>query len=159
MLKGLLVIVGTAVVTALLVNHLSPRGIAWFGDWDAAQGVVTAKPKNDVVVHDREINDIRAVKAVFDKAAAVFVDARTAESFAEGHIKGAVSMPVAEMEQSLGGFMNRYPSQTHIITYCSGRSCDDSHILAESLMELGYTHVQVFVGGFVEWEKEGYPIE
>ena len=159
MRKGFWVIFGAAVITALVANHFSPRGIAWFGDWDAQKGVVSARPRNDVVVHEREINDIQKVKAVYDKGDALFVDARAAESFHEGHIRGAVSLPVGEMDQRMDVFIEKYPFETHIITYCSGRQCDESHILADFLKESGYMNVQVFVDGFSEWEKEGYPIE
>ena len=46
-----------------------------------------------------------------------------------------------------------------MITYCSGRTCEDSHNLARLLSEVGFTDVRVFIDGFPGWEAEGYPVE
>jgi len=157
--KELGILVSIAVIAAFTVNYLSPEGIALFGEWDTARGVISAKPKDDVVDHDREIEDVTAAKKIFNSGNAVFIDARTRELYEEGHIKGAVSLPVGQFDLFIDKFMEEYPTDTAIVTYCSGRECDDSHRLAQYLFEIGYTKINVFIDGYPGWEAEGYPIE
>lgn len=159
MIKGLAIIIGAAVITAFTVNHFSPRGIALVGDWDPMRGVVSAKAKDDVVIREREIQDLSIVAGLYGKSGVLFVDARPRSVFDQGRISGAVSIPVGNAEAYLDAFLETYPPETHIITYCSGRDCSDSHELAEILTDVGYTAVQVFVDGFPAWQAGGFPIE
>lgn len=46
---------------------------------------------------------------------ALFVDARSAQEFAQGHIKGAVSVPVSEVDK----YLSRIPQDKEIIVYCA----------------------------------------
>jgi hypothetical protein len=104
MIKGIVILSGVAMITAFTVNHLSSRGIALVGDWDPNKGVISARPREDVVVHEREIVDIQEVKALYDRGDVVFLDARPVEAFTAGHVSGAVSMPFEEAEATLEEF-------------------------------------------------------
>ena len=153
------ILIGLAFFLAFAVNFFSPAGIALVGQWDTEQGVVTARAKNDVVIDDLEIATVGLARKLYDTGGYIFVDARSAEDYKEGHIKGAVSLPVGQFEEKLSAFMERYPPDTSIVTYCSGRTCSDSHRLAELLMEMGYEKINVFIDGFHGWKAEGYPVE
>lgn len=157
--KEISILLGLALVLAFAVNFFSPVGIALVGQWDTEQGMVTAKAKNDVVIDDLEIATVGLARKLYDTGGYIFVDARSAEDYKQGHIKGAVSLPVGQFEEKLSAFMERYPSDTSIVTYCSGRTCSDSHRLAELLMEMGYEKINIFIDGFPGWEAEGYPVE
>ena len=157
-IKELLILVGLALITAFAVNAFSPEGIALFGDWDTSKGVITAKPKNDIVNHQLEIGDIPTAKELYDNGA-LFVDARPDEEYKKGHIKGAASLPVQQFQTRINEFKNNFPSDITIVTYCSGRECDDSHMLADYLLDKGFTDIRVFIDGYPAWKKEGYPIE
>jgi rhodanese-related sulfurtransferase len=158
-LKELSLLIGIAVVTAFAVNAFSSKGIALVGDWDTSQGVITAKQKDDPVSHELEIDNILTAKVLYDTGKAVFVDARGSEDYAEGHIRGAVSLPAYQVEALIDGFKNRFPTHITLITYCSGRECDDSHVLAQRLLDEGYADVKVFIDGYPGWEEAGYPVE
>ncbi len=145
-------------VCALLYNTLSPEGIALVGEWDTSKGVVSAVAKNDPVVHGLEIDSVQTAKEIYDSGQAVFVDARSQEAFDGGHIRGAVSLPVYSFEDKIEQFYKAYPPSTYIITYCSGRECQDSHELAQLLIQIGYTHVRVYIDGFPVWQKNGFPV-
>lgn len=54
-------------------------------------------------------------KAAYDSGAAVFVDVRDGDSYTAGHIPGALSMPLTELENRLGE-LNR---SDWVITYCT----------------------------------------
>lgn len=157
--KEISIILGVSIVTALAVNYFSPAGIALVGQWDTSQGVVMAKAKNDIVIEGIEIGTVDEARQLFDSGEYIFVDARSLEDYAEGHIQGAVSLPVGQSEDRVAAFLERYPPEASIITYCSGRTCQDSHHLAEFLLEFGYDNVTVFIDGFPGWKAEGHPIE
>jgi len=157
--KELIVFLGFALCIAFLVNFFSPRGIALFGDWDTSQGVISARSKDDVVVHDLEIEDVARAKQIYDGGNAIFIDARAVDTFEEGHIKGAVSMPINQFDARVERFKEIYPFSTFIVTYCSGRECDDSHKLAQKLFEAGYADISVFIDGYPGWKAAGYPYE
>jgi rhodanese-related sulfurtransferase len=158
-IKEISILVSAAIITALAVNYFSPAGIALVGQWDTSQGVITANEKNDIALNDLEIGDVTLAKKLYDSQNFVFVDARSRDDYDEGHIKGAVSMPVGQFDEKIEAFLEQYSPEKAIVTYCSGRTCEDSHKLAQLLMELGYTEINVFIDGFPGWEAEGYPIE
>jgi 3-mercaptopyruvate sulfurtransferase SseA len=58
---------------------------------------------------------LETAKAAFDTKRAVFVDARSASSYSEGHIPGALLMN----EEDLNGFKEDLDLSTWIITYCT----------------------------------------
>jgi rhodanese-related sulfurtransferase len=158
-IKGIVLILVISAVTGFTVNVLSPRGIALFGDWDTSKGVISAKAKNKPVAHGIEIQSVKEAYALFNEKTTVFVDARDKDSYDQGHIPGALSLSVYDYNKLFAGFMAVCPREKPVVTYCSGRECEDSHNLARYLKEDGYTDVRVFVDGFPAWEKEGLPVE
>ena len=158
-IKEISILVGAAIVAAFAVNYLSPAGIALVGQWNTAKGVITANEKNDMVLNDLEISDVPLAKKLYDSQKFLFVDARSRDDYDEGHIKGAISLPVGQFDEKIEAFLEQYPPEKAIVTYCSGRTCQDSHRLAQFLLELGYTEINVFIDGFPGWEAEGHPIE
>jgi len=157
--KELLILLGLALIIAFTANYFSPAGIALFGQWDTSYGVITARPKNDPVTGIFEIKDSNTAKEIYDTGKAVFVDARSYEAFIDGHIKDAVSIPTVQFIEFIDHFKTKYPANTPVITYCSGRECNDSHELAQYLIGEGYANVKVFIDGYQLWERKGYPVE
>ena len=98
-------------------------------------------------------------KSRFDAKEAVFIDARPDLFYKIGHIAGAISFPRAEFEKT----NNFTPIQEHkgkkIILYCSGKECPDSSILSQYMIREGFRDIEIFEGGWPEWEKAGYPSE
>ena len=136
-LKEICIITGISVIAAFGVNYFSPNGIALVGQWDISQGVVSAIGKNDVVMDELEIDDVTHAWALFDTGNVLFVDARSFEDFNDGHVNGAVSLPVGEYDDLIEGFLELHDLDIPIVTYCSGRTCEDSHHLAQ----IGRAHV------------------
>jgi len=157
--KGSIILLGLAISAGFAVNAVSPNGIAFFGDWNPSQGVITARPRGDVVDHELEIDDIQRAKEIYDEGNALFVDARPLALYERGHIKGAVALPVQHFLEGIDAFLDRYPLETRIVTYCSGRECDEAHELAQYLLAEGYERVSVFIDGYSGWEEMAYPVE
>ena len=152
-IKEIIILIGVSVILALVVNALSPRGIALVGKWDSANLV------GDATDQQKIIDSVAWAKSIFDKGEALFVDARSQNDYENGHIPGAVSLPMGQFEAGIEFFLNRYPPDQPIVTYCSGRTCEDSHDLAHALSDVGFTDVRIFIDGIPGWEAEGYPIE
>jgi rhodanese-related sulfurtransferase len=158
-IKELIILVGVSVILALAVNHLSPRGIALVGQWETAKGVMTADAMDDDKYRIAEIDRVTDAAKIFYDDDTLFVDARSTEDYESGHIPGAVSLPVGQFDERIEVFMKQVPLDQPIVTYCSGRTCEDSHQLARLLMEAGFSEVRIFIDGFPGWQAEGYPID
>ena len=158
-IKEIVILVGVSVTLAFMVNFLSPRGIALLGQWDTAKGVITADPIGVAAGGLEEIDSVALAREIFDRGDVLFVDARSSDNYDDGHIQGAISLPVGQFDERIESFLNRYSSDLSIVTYCSGRTCEDSHNLTQFLSDAGYTNVRIFIDGFPGWEAEGYPIE
>ena len=83
----------------------------------------------------------------------MLLDVRTAEEYAEGHIKGAVLIPVQELEQRI----SEVPKDKQVYVYC--RSGVRSARASNMLVKAGYTRIENVQGGFTAWEDAGYPVE
>jgi rhodanese-related sulfurtransferase len=158
-LKQSLALLVLASFSAFCANAFSPNGIPVFGEWDASKGVITANPDSGIVNRDLEIRSAETAKNYYDSGTAVFLDARSPEDYGQGRIKGAVSLPVGEFDNLFPELANKYDLDTFFVAYCSGRYCEDGHVLARKLFEKGYFEVSVFIDGFPAWESLGYPIE
>ena len=156
-LKQGMVLFAVAVAAAFVYNAFSPRGIRLVGQWDTQKGVISAGEKNAPVVHELEIDSVVAAKRAYDTGA-LFVDARSPAAYREGHVRGAVLFPVYAVEEHLEAFLARVPTDRYLITYCTGRECEDSHELAQVLLSLGYEKVSVFIDGYPAWEDAGFPV-
>lgn len=158
-IKEIVILVGVAVTLAFMVNFLSPRGIALLGQWDTAKGVITADPIGVAAGGLEEIDSVALAREIFDRGDVLFVDARSSDNYDDGHIQGAISLPVGQFDERIESFLNRYSSDQPMVTYCSGRTCEDSHNLAQFLSDAGFTRVRIFIDGYPGWESEGHPIE
>lgn len=100
------------------------------------------------------IDEVQQVMAV----GGLVIDARNPELYASGHIDGAVSLPMVEIDAGLPAFLSRVGKDRTLVTYCSGFGCPDSFDLGVRLIEAGYQDVRVFEGGFPEWRDAGLPV-
>ena len=99
------------------------------------------------------------IKEMYDAKQAVLVDARSSANFAEGHIAGAISLPLEQARRNPARPLKvQVATDATIIAYCNGFSCHDSMDLGKILMQAGYASVYVFEGGFPEWRDAGYPV-
>lgn len=85
----------------------------------------------------------------------IVLDARTPETFAKGHIPGAINMPHRTIDASTTASL---PRDKVIVTYCDGVFCNASTKAAVKLTELGFK-VKEMLDGMNGWRKEGYPVE
>jgi ArsR family transcriptional regulator len=84
----------------------------------------------------------------------VVLDARPAEEYLAGHIAGAVSVPVGELERRLA----ELPPDKEVIAYCRGPYCVMALEAVAKLRANGRT-ARRLAGGFPEWRAAGFPVE
>jgi len=89
---------------------------------------------------------------------ALFVDARPAKDYPEGHIAGAIPFDVNDFANAASKALPLLPRDREILAYCSGGDCDDSVMLAGKLRDLGYKDIKIYDGGYPEWKKAGMPV-
>ena len=82
----------------------------------------------------------------------VFIDVRTPEEYAEGHIEGATLIPVQELETRI----NEVPKDKQVYVYC--RSGKRSAHAAGVLAKAGYTNIENVLGGINAWVDAGHPV-
>ena len=92
-------------------------------------------------------------------AGALPVDARDATLYADGHLPGAYSLALGEVDTGLDGFRRSVDVGRTLVVYCNGYGCPDSFDLGVRLLEAGYRDVRVFEGGFPEWRDAGLAVD
>ncbi|MBI4428138.1 MAG: rhodanese-like domain-containing protein [Ignavibacteriales bacterium] len=92
------------------------------------------------------------------ESGAVFLDARHQFEFKQGHIRGALSIPLADFDKKKGELAKISREKT-FVTYCDGVDCNSSIALAAKLHEEGYTNVKIFFSGWQDWTANKLPID
>jgi rhodanese-related sulfurtransferase len=145
-----LVILST--VAALAVNMVRTDRLPLIGDFSVAARMTTATGERiDISLEEAE--------KLFFTHAAVFIDARSAEGYAQGHIRDARSLPWQDVDLNFMTVTADLELTTPIVTYCDGETCELSHDLALFLRDAGFTNAQVLVNGWTVWQQAGLPVE
>jgi rhodanese-related sulfurtransferase/DNA-binding MarR family transcriptional regulator len=76
----------------------------------------------------------------------VVIDVRPAHEFEAGHIEGARSMPIDELEERLG----ELPPDAEVVAYCRGPYCVYAHEAVRQLVAAGRP-ARRLEGGWPEW--------
>ena len=76
----------------------------------------------------------------------VLVDVRPAEEFGAGHIDGALSIPLDELDERLA----ELPAESEIVAYCRGEFCAYAHEAVRALRAAGRGAWRLD-GGWPEW--------
>lgn len=81
------------------------------------------------------------------------IDVRPATEYNAGHIAGAKSVPLAEMDRRLSAIPKRRP----VVAYCRGPYCVLSADAVEKLRRRGYRAVRL-ADGLPDWKAAGLPV-
>ena len=91
----------------------------------------------------------------------VWVDVRNKDDYSKGHVKGALGIPLSDLEYNL----DKISRDKEIVFYCEGTwdggKCDASMSAGRILIKNGYKSgkIKVFEDGYGAWEDVGHPIE
>lgn len=170
--RGIVIILCTGIALGVTYNALGraghpPRGLGWIAEekkldtLDAAgHPAPGAADLPEIPDLGRPLQvDLAATRKFFDARAALFVDAREAVEYADGHIPGAVSLPFDESVTDPVALEALDSAGKPLVVYCGGGACELSMNLAFALVQAGHKKVLVYMGGFPEWQGSGLPVE
>jgi rhodanese-related sulfurtransferase len=84
----------------------------------------------------------------------VVIDVRPRTEYDAGHIPGAISIPVRELEKHLASL----PRRKEIVAYCRGPYCVQSDVAVEFLAKRGFKAKRLEFG-LPEWRDRGLSVE
>ena len=87
-----------------------------------------------------------------NRADFVLLDVRSPQSYAAGHVPGAINLPHARITTRN---LASYPEETLFVVYCNGPHCNGADRAALSLAKLG-RRVKKMIGGVEGWKDEGF---
>lgn len=182
LLREMAAILVTAVALGVVYNHASPLGIraprtlVVIPHYPEDDTPLHALPvtENDASIQNETIQALvvpdenagvqsglsalppavtwREVKPLLAAGKVILVDVRDTQAYALGHIPGAVSLPIDQVQQKMGEFTSRYPRNTPLVIYCASVRCHSANAQARVLTkDHGYTDVREMPGGYAEW--------
>jgi rhodanese-related sulfurtransferase len=99
-------------------------------------------------------------KAAWDGKKALFADARAKVEYDQGHIPGAIPLPLGELDKYYELYKGKIKAAKTIITYCHGVGCKLSDKVAQKLYkDKGLKNTGAFFGGWPQWQQHNMPIE
>jgi len=122
------------VVAVVLVA--SAAYVLMAGD-DAAYGDVSVEQARSLIQEEPDL---------------VVLDVRTVAEYEEGHIAGAINIPVEELEERLGELD---PSSEYLV-YC--RTGNRSRVAVQLMSAGGFQRVYHMSSGITAWVGAGYPV-
>lgn len=161
----------TAICLGLLLNQFRdvPMTLVYQGKEQRLQAAVErlasaparAKPPTTQVADLPEFLSLEKFSEFVQQGTALVVDARPEIFHRLGHVPGAISLPRDDFEIAYTGLRETLEADKTrtIVLYCSGASCEDSGLVKDSLLALGFTRIAIFKGGWSEWTAAGKPEE
>lgn len=188
-LKQILIILVLSIAAGLIVNAVNPKGVPLVMDvqkyskekdknekmslkddfinkpYDTTDNekpfMQSPRYNKDGFVEPQNIK-LEFTKLLFDRNA-LFFDGRLPEDYKAGHIKGAINIPYEEFrkmnKEEKIEMLRKYNKNGIIVCYCIGGDCEMSIDLAYDIAKLGFTSMNIYLGGYKEWETAGYPVE
>ena len=121
----------------------------------ATQKAMTSKEMVDKAKKSICEVTVSEARELLDKESYLFLDCREPKEYKMGHIPGALNIPRGLLEFKIA---KKIPEKsTNIVMYCKkgSRGC----LATCTLCTMGYKNVVNMDGGWLAWEKAGYPVE
>ncbi len=84
----------------------------------------------------------------------IILDVRPYTEYQQGHIPGALSLPLSELEERL----QELPKEVEIVAYCRGPYCVLAPAAVEILQKHGF-RARRLAEGLPDWKRAGFPVE
>jgi rhodanese-related sulfurtransferase len=104
--------------------------------------------------HEFERISADELRARLRRGEAVLLDVRPHQEYQAGHLPGAISVPLDELERRL----SELPADKTVVAYCRGPYCIYADDALALLAAKGWD-VARLEEGVVEWRQAGYPVE
>jgi rhodanese-related sulfurtransferase len=139
------VLVVFGLLTASVANAARSRPLPWVLDY-------ATSIRDNADAEARLLISYEELVRRFSAPSAAFIDARSADVYAQGHLPGAFNVPSSDIENHMGVIYENVPPDKLIIIYCDGGNCEASHHVAAFLAESKFRNVRIFKEG---WERLG----
>jgi rhodanese-related sulfurtransferase len=93
------------------------------------------------------------LKQLMDSGDALVIDVREVAEYEEGHIPGAINIPLRTLAQNL----DQIPANQPVVVYC--KSGHRAGIAVSALHMLGYDNSRAFGASYNGWTDAGEPVE
>lgn len=104
--------------------------------------------------------EVRSLREGKDATRVMFVDPRSPDDYAAGHIPGAHNYGInSERAKSGGGLNPVFRGYKHIIVYGDDPSSGPAIAMTKRLMIMRADNVRLYSGGLLEWRRAGLPVE
>jgi len=116
---------------------------------------------DDAALHESgSANDLISPQELRDRFTAetvlLIIDVRGAGEYADGHVQGAVNIPLGQLPRKLSSI----PREQPVVTYCNMHHRGESRgeRAAAMLRKQGY-QARALDGGYPGWKEQGFPVE
>ncbi len=116
---------------------------------------VAAKPAPPPV----RVIELLEARTLAAQGTATFLDARSANHFALGHIPRALNLPNTDFDATYARIKTLLPVTAQYVVYCTSADCDEAELVIGRLVPLGYGRLLHFKGGWNDWENARLPAE
>ena len=103
-------------------------------------------------IDDIDVTVLEARTLIDDKPDLVILDVRTTSEYEDGHIKGAVNIPVQELSARL----DELSMDDELLVYC--QTGNRSAQAVDILQDVGFTKIYHMNAGITGWIEAGYPV-
>jgi len=145
-----------------LLLAITGCGLMSFTGGVLAQETPAAAPAGVKLVEAKAVQDLQA-------RGALIVDTRKAGEFAEGTIKGAISVPYdpekSAKDVSFDASQDKFDmskladKSKDIVVFCNSGTCWKSYKAAITLAKNGYKNLHWYRNGFPDWKARKLPME
>jgi rhodanese-related sulfurtransferase len=105
----------------------------------------------------KSINREQLLERLARNPTPILVEALPEKYYRDWHLPGARHMPHDQTRALAARVLPDHAAP--VVVYCASATCQNSHIAARILEQMGYTDVSVYAGGKQDWDEAGLPVE
>ena len=150
-------IIIASILAGIIFNIFSPHGISVI--YSANNNPFFRPERQSFAEEFPQVVGLKEARSHFEAGTAIFVDARPLQHYIEGHIPGAISLPLDNFENRFKEIESQLPKNHDIIVYCDNINCDLSTYLVYRLLDKGYIYCSIFENGIKHWQTVGYSVD
>lgn len=110
-------------------------------------------PMPDVIENQAPVSALN-IRLNWGEPALTIIDVRDRAAFNQGHIMGAIAMPLHELVERAQANL-----ELNRDIYVYGDNAEETADAATRLRQVGYQHIAELTGGLSAWRLANYPIE
>jgi rhodanese-related sulfurtransferase len=139
-------VIAFSTILALMVNGIRGEGLPLVMPFTPEYQCPSRMPEGLAIRMEEALG-------LYGRGQALFVDARSRDSFDKNHITGAVSLPYSFLAPVPADAVAGLKQGRSVIVYCNGKGAERSRLMAGELSDAGLKGVSYLDGGLLGWVK------